>query len=128
MGAEKSKKSNLQKAMKFVETFPSLNDLCAINDNSDFEENFKELYTPEIVLKKENTPNIKGQLFNLEITVKHRENLKLNYLIKKMDYVLLLLKCNIKIAICPLDFLTQQLSQGFEALQEQLLLKRIFKN
>ena len=43
-----TKKSNLQKEGKFC----FIDDLCPINDNSEFEKKIKEIYLPELVLKK----------------------------------------------------------------------------
>ena len=53
MGA--AKKSNLQKSRKFATTFLPRDDFCAINENSVFEKNCKEL-----VLKNESRPNLKA--------------------------------------------------------------------
>ena len=46
-------KRNLQKARKFTDTFRFIDDPCAINDNSEFEKNCKEIYWPELVLQTE---------------------------------------------------------------------------
>ena len=47
-----TKRSNLQKAGKFANTFHFIDDLCAINDSSEFNKHFKENYPPELVSKK----------------------------------------------------------------------------
>ena len=88
-----------------------------MNENSDFEENFKEICTSDIIalLKKENTPNMKGHFLNLEINVKHREfetelfdkKSGLHFAIPRMIYP----GNNM-----PTRIFMQQLGQGFKAL------------
>ena len=64
-------KSNLKKARKFVSTFCFEYDLCVINDKvrekSEFEKILKEIYSPELVLKKENTSFLRASFLDLEI-------------------------------------------------------------
>ena len=64
-------KSNLKKARKFVCTFCFEYDLCVINDKvkekSEFEKILKEIYSPELLLKKENTSFLRPSFLDLEI-------------------------------------------------------------
>ena len=57
-----TKRSNLQKAGKFANTFHFIDDLCAINDSSEFNKHFKENYLPELVSNKKQK-NIKHECF-----------------------------------------------------------------
>ena len=47
--------------------------LCAINDNSEFGKSFQEIYTSELVLKKENKPNLNASYLDSNINVKYRK-------------------------------------------------------
>ena len=49
------KKKNLQKARRFGNTFRFIDDLLTINDNGLFNENFKEIYPPELQLNLESS-------------------------------------------------------------------------
>ena len=51
---QQTKKSNIQKARKFANTFRFIDDFCAINNSSEFEYNLEEIYpiNLELVLKK----------------------------------------------------------------------------
>lgn len=44
-----------------------------MNDDCDFEKIFKRIYLPELILKKENTSNMKASFLDLDINVKRRE-------------------------------------------------------
>ena len=94
-----TKRRNLYKARIFTNTFRFIDDLCAINDNCEFEKSFKETYAPELVLKKENTSNLETLFLDLNINVKHRD-LRQSYIIKEIHFLSLLLECHIEIAIC----------------------------
>ena len=59
--------SNLQKARIFANTFRLKYDLFAANDNSEFEKSSKEIYPPELVLKKENIAYLRASFLDLEI-------------------------------------------------------------
>ena len=62
-----NKKSNLQKARKFDNTFHFIGDLCGINDTSKFES-----YPKEQVLKQD-ALNLKASFLDLHINIKYRE-------------------------------------------------------
>ena len=47
------KKKDLITARKFSNTFRFIDDLNAMNDGGEFERHFKEIYPPELELKKE---------------------------------------------------------------------------
>ena len=49
----------MKKRRQFANTFCFIHKLCALNDNSELEKNFKEVYSPELELKKENVSNRK---------------------------------------------------------------------
>ena len=63
------KKTNLLKARKFSNTFRFIDDLNAMNDGGLFEQHFKEIYPPELELKKEHG-NANASFLDLDITVK----------------------------------------------------------
>ena len=94
-----TKRRNLYKARIFTNKFRFIDDLCAINDNCEFEKSFKETYAPELVLKKENTSNLETLFLDLNINVKYRD-LRQSYIIKEIHFLSLLLECHIEIAIC----------------------------
>lgn len=50
--ALQAKKYNLQKEREFANIFCFVDDLRTINDNFEFAKNFKEIYPPELALKK----------------------------------------------------------------------------
>ena len=54
-----TKKIIMKKRRQFANTFCFIDKLCAINDNSELEKNSKEVYSPELGLKKENVSNRK---------------------------------------------------------------------
>ena len=64
------KKSNLNKAHRFTNTFYFIDDLCAINDNDLFEKYFKEIYPEELKLKKENISKSKASFFTIDLVTK----------------------------------------------------------
>ena len=71
------KKSNLIQARKFSNTFRFIDDLSAMNDGGLFEQNFKEIYPPELELKKEHG-NESASFLDLDITLKDQQfNVKL---------------------------------------------------
>ena len=63
------KKTNLVKARKFSNTFRFIDDLNAMNDGGLFEQNFKDIYPPELELKKEHG-NTNASFLDLDITIK----------------------------------------------------------
>ena len=56
----KLKKSDLIRARKFANTFRFIDDLTTLNDWGEFEQHFREIYPPELELKKENLGNTEG--------------------------------------------------------------------
>ena len=44
-----------------------------MNNDSGFEKTFKRIYSPELILKKENTSNVKAYFLDLDINVKHTQ-------------------------------------------------------
>ena len=63
------KKNNLILARKFSNTFRFIDDLNAMNDGGLFEQYFKDIYPPELELKKEHG-NVAASFLDLDITLK----------------------------------------------------------
>ena len=51
-------------------TFRFIDDLIAANDYGEFERSFREIYPPELSLKKENEIDAEGTFYDLDIIVK----------------------------------------------------------
>ena len=64
------KKSDYGRARRFLSTFRFIDDLIAANDYGEFERSFKEIYPPELTLKKENIIDTEGTFYDLDIVVK----------------------------------------------------------
>jgi len=67
-----TKKRDIRKARRFGSTFRFIDDLCAINDNSEFEKNFKDIYPEELDLKKENANNTEASFLDISITIDNK--------------------------------------------------------
>jgi len=65
------KKTDVVKARQFRNTFRFIDDLLAINDNGEFEKCFREIYPPELELKKEHG-NHSVTFLDLQIDLKDR--------------------------------------------------------
>ena len=57
------------KARKFGNVFRFIDDLIAINDGGEFENNFQEIYPPELILKKENTSCTEATFLDLHLSI-----------------------------------------------------------
>ena len=57
----------------FTNAYRFINNLCAINNNSEFEKVFKGTYSPETAFDKENTSNLEALFFIPDTNVKHRK-------------------------------------------------------
>ena len=66
---ESTKKHSLYKARKFSNVFRFIDDLCAINDNLEFKNNFKNIYPPELELKQENISLNEASFLDLSIKI-----------------------------------------------------------
>ena len=66
------KKQNLMLARRFCNTFRYIDDLCAINDNGEFERTFKDIYPMELELKKENSDQFSATFLDLDIKIDSR--------------------------------------------------------
>ena len=64
------KKQKIMSARRFSNTFCYIDDLCAINDNGEFEKTFKDIYPSELELKKENSINSSATFLDLSIEIK----------------------------------------------------------
>ena len=65
------KKKDLLRARKFGNLFRFIDDLSAINDDGEFENNFKDIYPPELELGKENSNNYEASFLDLHIRVEN---------------------------------------------------------
>ena len=75
------KKHNLRHARMFSNTFRYLDDLIAINDGNLFEKYHREIYPPELELKKENDGLKETSFLDLEISVSDNKT----FLVKPYD-------------------------------------------
>ena len=66
------KKKDLVSARKFGNTFRFIDDLCAINDGGLFEKHFREIYPPELELKKEHGDD-RATFLDLDIQIAEKE-------------------------------------------------------
>ena len=57
------------KARKFGNVFRFIDDLIAINDGGEFENNYLEIYPPELILKKENTSSSEATFLDLHLLI-----------------------------------------------------------
>jgi len=64
------KKENIIKARKLANVFRFIDELCTINDNDLFENNFKSIYLAEMELKKENDGHNIVSFLDLDISIK----------------------------------------------------------
>ena len=60
---------NLRTARMFTNTFRFIDDLIAINDGGTFEKSYKDIYPPELELKKENIGQHEASFLDLNIVV-----------------------------------------------------------
>ena len=63
------KKIDLSRARRFGNVFRFIDDLNALNDNSEFERCYKEIYPPELELKKENVDIHNASFLDLDISI-----------------------------------------------------------
>ena len=63
------KKSDYGRVRRFLNTFRFIDDLIAANDYGEYEKSFKEIYPPELTLKKENDEDTNATFLDMEITV-----------------------------------------------------------
>jgi hypothetical protein len=72
------KKQNKPKARRFGNVFRFIDDLCAINDGGEFEKSYRDIYPPELELKKENEGTCKASFLDLDMSISKKTfNLKL---------------------------------------------------
>ena len=67
-----TRKNDLSTARKFSNTFRFIDDLNAMNDSGKFEEHFKEIYPPELELKKEHG-NSSASFLDLDIEIENNK-------------------------------------------------------
>ena len=66
---KKIKKTDIRRARRFANTFRFIDDLTALNDGGEFERSFREIYPPELELKKENVDYSEGSFLDLQIKI-----------------------------------------------------------
>ena len=89
------KKNNLAGARKFGYVFRYIDDLLAVNDNGEFENNIINIYPKELELKKENIGYEHATFLDLDITINNKQfSLKLydkrddfNFSISRMPFL-----------------------------------------
>ena len=64
---------NMTKARKFNNVFRFIDDLCAVNDDGEFEKNIKNIYPEELELKKENAGLDHASFLDLNINISNRK-------------------------------------------------------
>ena len=70
---QKMRKSHNILARKFGNTHRYIDDLVAINDGGALEKHHKEIYPPELILKKENKHNVSASFLDLQIDIEDRK-------------------------------------------------------
>ena len=63
------KNTNYGVARKFGNIFRFIDDFIAINDGNEFEHHYKEIYPPELILKKENTSHTETTFLDLHLYI-----------------------------------------------------------
>ena len=63
------KKKNINEARRLANLFRFMDDLCTINDNGLFENNFKSIYQAEMELKKESEGHSIASFLDLDISI-----------------------------------------------------------
>ena len=63
----------MSKARKFNNVFRFIDDLCAVNDDGEFEKNIKNIYPEELELKKENTGYELASFLDLNIKISDKK-------------------------------------------------------
>ena len=66
------KKKDLFSARRFSNTFRFIDDLCAINDDGLFEQHYKDIYPPELELKKEHGDD-RATFLDLDIKITEKQ-------------------------------------------------------
>ena len=72
---------------KGLDMYRFTDNLLAMNDNKEFEDSFREIYSAELELRKENAKDNLATLLDLNITIKKEKQFLLNYLIKGMNLI-----------------------------------------
>ena len=63
------KNSNYRVVRKFGNIFSFIDDLIAINDGNQFENHYNEIYSSELILKKENTSHTETTFLDLHLCI-----------------------------------------------------------
>ena len=67
------KKRDLLQARKLGNIFRFIDDLSAINDDGEFEKNFREIYPEELELGKENVDNTEATFLDLNLKITNNQ-------------------------------------------------------
>ena len=71
------RKSDIRRARRFGNVFRFIDDLNAINDGGEFERCYKDIYPPELELKKENVGYDNASFLDLDITINENRTFSL---------------------------------------------------
>ena len=66
---DKLKKENFVTTQKYTNTFKFIDDLITLNNAEHFEQNIKNIYPPELELKKENINNTSANFLDINIKI-----------------------------------------------------------
>ena len=66
-------KKDLHRARKYGNVFRFIDDLSAINDSNEFENNHKQIYPEELLLNKENTSNSQASFLDIDVTINNNK-------------------------------------------------------
>ena len=113
-------KNYLVKGRKCCHVFRFVDDLCAINGNSEFEKNFKDTYPEELELKKESAYPHKLRYLTYQYILR-KKSLTLLHMTKVILSHFPLSVCLTLIAICYLKYFMHPLSMKFCTLLEPAL-------
>ena len=94
------KTDDYQMARRFGNVFRYIDDLLAINDNGEFEKHFKNIYPPEIALKKENVNNDSASFLDFQLSIVNR-NISTQLFDKRNSYTFKIVRLPYKSSTLP---------------------------
>ena len=72
---------DLVTTQRFGNTFCFIDDVTITNEGGEFEKGFREIYPPELVLRKKNTSPVEASLFYLNIKISNKKCILGRYVI-----------------------------------------------
>ena len=94
------KTDDYQMARRFGNVFRYIDDLLAINDNGEFERNYKNIYPPELALKKENVNNDSASFLDFQLSIVNR-NISTQLFDKRNSYTFKIVRLPYKSSTLP---------------------------